>query len=61
MHAGISDTAAGFLAAALESNKNVAKLNLETNNISPQTMAKIFEAINVHQVWRMVGGGENRS
>ena len=27
----------------------MTKLNVESNNISPQTMAKIFEAINVHQ------------
>jgi len=47
---GMSDTTAIQLASALETNKTIFRLNLESNNILPQTMAKIFEAINVLQV-----------
>ena len=30
-------------------NKSIEKINLESNNIQPHTLAKIFESINVHQ------------
>ena len=43
----MSDTAAAALADALETNKTLEKINIESNNIAPQTMAKIFESINV--------------
>jgi len=46
---GMSDTTAMTLATALETNNTIAKLNVESNNILPQTMAKIFESINVLQ------------
>ena len=45
----MTDTAAAVLASVLEVNKTLETINLESNNISPQTMARIFEAINVHQ------------
>lgn len=45
----MTDTAAAVLATVLEVNKTLVTVNLESNTISPQTMAKIFEAINVHQ------------
>jgi hypothetical protein len=37
-----------------EVNKTIEKLNLESNNILPQTLAKIFESINVHQKVNMI-------
>lgn len=46
---GMTDTAACILVSAIQANGNLTKVNVESNNISPQTMAKIFEAINVHQ------------
>jgi len=58
---GLTDTCVGFLASALEANKTVEKINLETNNISPQTMAKIFEAINVHQVVTEIKGSNQQA
>lgn len=46
---GMTDTAASVLAKTLEVNKSIEKINLESNNIQPHTLAKIFESINVHQ------------
>lgn len=45
----MTDTAATILASAVQANSTLEKLNVESNNISPQTMARILEAINVHQ------------
>lgn len=45
----LTDFAAANLACALESNKNLEKLNIESNNVTPQTLVKIFEAANVQQ------------
>ena len=46
----MTDTAATILASAVQANSTLEKLNVESNNISPQTMARILEAINVHQI-----------
>lgn len=46
----MGDFAAANLAAALECNTNLEKLNIESNNVSPQCLVKIFEAANVQQV-----------
>eukprot|EP00095_Tigriopus_kingsejongensis_P001615 snap_masked-scaffold289_size220122-processed-gene-1.0 protein:Tk01615 transcript:snap_masked-scaffold289_size220122-processed-gene-1.0-mRNA-1 annotation:"tropomodulin" len=46
----IPDFVAANLATALESNKTLEKLNVESNNITPQTLVKIFEAANVQMV-----------
>ena len=46
----LSDFPAANLAAALESNTTLLKLNIESNNVSPQCLVKIFEAANVQQV-----------
>lgn len=46
----LGDFAAANLACSLENNKRLEKLNLESNNISPQTLIKIFEAANCQQV-----------
>lgn len=45
----LGDFATANLACALKANANLAKLNVESNNISPQTLTKIFEAINETQ------------
>jgi len=45
----LTDTAAAILGSALESNKTLEKLNIESNSVSPQTVARIVEAIGVHQ------------
>ena len=39
----MGDFVAANLAAALESNTKLLKLNIESNNISPQCLVKIFE------------------
>ena len=39
----LGDFAAANLACAIESNKHLEKLNLESNNVSPQTLVKLFE------------------
>lgn len=39
----LSDFAAANLACSLEDNKALEKLNIESNNVSPQTLVKIFE------------------
>jgi len=46
----LGDFAAANLACSLEDNKTLEKLNIESNNISPQTLIKIFEAANAQQV-----------
>eukprot|EP00090_Calanus_glacialis_P012061 TRINITY_DN2050_c0_g1_i1.p1 TRINITY_DN2050_c0_g1~~TRINITY_DN2050_c0_g1_i1.p1 ORF type:complete len:380 (-),score=96.25 TRINITY_DN2050_c0_g1_i1:1164-2303(-) len=45
----MTDTAATILASSLEVNKTLEKLNIESNNVSPQTIARIIEAMSVHQ------------
>merc|ERR1712045_475458 len=45
----LSDFAAGQLAKSLEDNIRLERLNLESNNVSPSTLQKIFEAANVQQ------------
>lgn len=39
----ITDFAAANLACALENNKTLEKLSIESNNVSPQTLVKIFD------------------
>ena len=46
----LTDWAACNLAHTLECNDTIEKLNIESNNVTPQTLSKLFEAINV-QVW----------
>ena len=41
----LSDYAAGQLAKSLEENIRLERLNLESNNVSPGTLQKIFEVI----------------
>jgi len=45
----LTDTAATILASALEINKTLEKINIESNNVSPQTLTRIIEAMTVHQ------------
>merc|ERR1719495_1185666 len=45
----LSDYAAGQLAKSLEDNIRLERLNIESNNVSPSTLLKIFEASNVQQ------------
>merc|ERR1712107_6548 len=45
----LSDYAAANLACAIQDNIRLEKLNLESNNVSPNTLSKIFEAANVQQ------------
>lgn len=45
----LTDAAATILASALENNKTLEKLNIESNSVSPQTLTRILEAIAVHQ------------
>jgi len=45
----LSDYAAGQLAKSLEDNIRLERLNIESNNVSPNTLLKIFEASNVQQ------------
>ena len=45
----MSDTAGAILASSLEVNKSLEKINIESNNVSPQTIARMVEAIGVHQ------------
>jgi len=46
----LGDFAAANLACSIESNKALEKVNIESNNVSPQTLVKLFEAANVQQV-----------
>lgn len=45
----MGDYAAASLAVAIENNQTLEKLNIESNNINPHTLIKIFEAANVQQ------------
>lgn len=45
----LGDFAAANLACSIESNKRLEKINLESNNVSPQTLVKLFEAANVQE------------
>jgi len=45
----LTDTAAIVLASAMGNNKTLVKLNIESNSVSPQTIARIVETIGVHQ------------
>ena len=45
----LTDTAAVILASSLANNKTLEKLNIESNHVSPQTIARIIETIGVHQ------------
>ena len=42
----LGDFAAANLATAVESNKHLQKINIESNNVSPQTLVKLFEVSN---------------
>lgn len=46
----LGDFAAANLACSIESNKRLEILNVESNNVSPQCLTKLFEAANVQQV-----------
>jgi len=46
---GLTDTAGQSLATILETNKALRQINIESNQVSPQTLARIFESINVQQ------------
>ena len=46
----MTDTAATILASALEVNTSLQKLNVESNNIAPQTVARIIESMGVQQI-----------
>ena len=50
----IGDAAAAALAAAIEDNATMEKLNVESNNINPHTLIKIFEAACVQQALKEV-------
>ena len=39
----LGDFAAANLAGSIESNKSLEKINIESNNVSPQTLVKLFE------------------
>ena len=41
----LGDFAAANLACSIESNKALEKINIESNNVSPQTLVKLFEVI----------------
>uniref|UniRef100_A0A0K2UQS1 Tropomodulin n=1 Tax=Lepeophtheirus salmonis TaxID=72036 RepID=A0A0K2UQS1_LEPSM len=45
----LGDFATANLACSLKQNKTLEKLNIESNNISPPTLIKIFEAMNESQ------------
>jgi len=45
----LTDAAATILASAVEVNKTLEKINIESNSVSPQTLARIIEAMAVHQ------------
>ena len=39
----LGDFAAAKLAGSVESNKALEKVNIESNNVTPQTLVKLFE------------------
>ena len=43
----LGDFAAANLACSIESNKALEKINIESNNVSPQTLVKLFEVIKI--------------
>ena len=43
----LGDFAAANLACSIESNKALEKVNIESNNVTPQTLVKLFE-VNIH-------------
>ena len=43
----LGDFAAANLACSIESNKGLEKINIESNNVSPQTLVKLFEVIKI--------------
>ena len=43
----LGDFAAANLACSVESNKALEKINIESNNVSPQTLVKLFEVIKI--------------
>ena len=45
----LTDWAACNLAHTLESNPVIEKLNIESNNVTPGTLTKLFNAINVQE------------
>ena len=47
----MGDFVAANLAAALESNTKLLKLNIESNNISPQCLVKIFEVMTILYIY----------
>ena len=47
----LTDFAAANLACALESNKHLEKLNIESNNVSPQTLVKLFEVSTLFKIY----------
>jgi len=46
---GLTDWAAANLAHTLETNDCIEKLNLETNCITPKTLAKLLESLNMQE------------
>ena len=50
----LSDYAAGQLAKSLEDNGRLERINLESNNVSPNTLLKIFEVnVLIHLLCRV--------
>ena len=50
----MGDVGALALAAALEHNATLEKLNIESNNVTPHNLIKIFEAANAQQVLKEI-------
>ena len=51
----LGDFAAANLATAVESNKHLQKINIESNNVSPQTLVKLFEVSKASKAHQMSG------
>ena len=51
----LGDFAAANLATAVESNKHLQKINIESNNVSPQTLVKLFEVSKASKAHQMHG------
>ena len=45
----LTDWAAANLCHTLECNKSIESLNIESNNVTPQTLAKLFNSLNVQE------------
>ena len=56
----MGDFAAANLACALENNKTLEKLSIESNNVSPQTLVKIFEVRMKHSGFRSLRESEKQ-